>query len=208
MTYIYDILLNFNEEYYDFYDWNKEDRIIHIKKIPIYRINDKDLKNIISSTVIFENKFLDMIKDRTEVFLRHEIKNIKFCCLLCGKEKIIAVNLNENGKVIAKSDLLIDEYNEIINVIEDYTYTQVNYVIENKNEDNNFTTRRLKEKNKFVIKELDSFTLDELEYIYYECFSENENSKQAIIKKLYEYNDQEQLYKLVKIISRRYKKIK
>lgn len=208
MTYIYDILLNFNEEYYDFYDWNKDDRIMHIKKIPIYRINDRDLKNIMNSTVVFENRFLDMIKDRTEVFLRHEIKNMKFCCLLCGKEKIIAINLNENGKVIGKSDLLIDEYSEIINVIEDYSYTQVTYVIENKNEDNNFTTRKLKEKNKFVIKELNCFSLDELEYIYYECFLENESSKQAIIKKLYEYDDQEQLYKLVKIISRRYKKIK
>ena len=38
MTYIYDILLNFNEEYYEFYDWNKEDTIVHIKKIPIYKI--------------------------------------------------------------------------------------------------------------------------------------------------------------------------
>ena len=32
MNYIYDILANFNEHYYDFYDWNELDNLIHIKK--------------------------------------------------------------------------------------------------------------------------------------------------------------------------------
>jgi len=33
MTYIYDILLNFKDDLYEFYDWNKTDNIIHIRKI-------------------------------------------------------------------------------------------------------------------------------------------------------------------------------
>ena len=33
MNYIYDIYLNLNKNLYDFYEWNKSDNIIHIKKI-------------------------------------------------------------------------------------------------------------------------------------------------------------------------------
>ena len=35
MNYIYDILINFNENLYDFYDWNLNDQIDHIRKIPV-----------------------------------------------------------------------------------------------------------------------------------------------------------------------------
>lgn len=31
MNYIYDIYLNFNEVAYDFFEWNKNDKITHIK---------------------------------------------------------------------------------------------------------------------------------------------------------------------------------
>ena len=32
MIYIYDILLNFNNEFYEFYEWEKSDLLFHIKK--------------------------------------------------------------------------------------------------------------------------------------------------------------------------------
>ena len=38
MNYIYDILLNFNDMLYDFYDWNVKDNILHIRKIPLIQI--------------------------------------------------------------------------------------------------------------------------------------------------------------------------
>ena len=38
MEYIYDIVLNFNDCYYEFYEWNSKDKIINVKKIPVYRI--------------------------------------------------------------------------------------------------------------------------------------------------------------------------
>ena len=33
MEYVYDIVLNFREEYYDFYEWHPTDRIINIKRV-------------------------------------------------------------------------------------------------------------------------------------------------------------------------------
>ena len=31
MEYIYDIVLNFNDCYYEFYEWNNKDKIINVK---------------------------------------------------------------------------------------------------------------------------------------------------------------------------------
>jgi len=42
MEFIYDILLNFQEEYCDFYEWQINDKVLNIKKIPLYKIGNKD----------------------------------------------------------------------------------------------------------------------------------------------------------------------
>ena len=42
MNYVYDIYLNLNNVLYDFFDWDKNDKLIHIKKIPIFKIWNKD----------------------------------------------------------------------------------------------------------------------------------------------------------------------
>ena len=65
MNYIYDILLNFKEEYYDFYDWNKNDNIVHIRKIPILKIDTIDLYNIKNNKIKIELKFLEKIRNKT-----------------------------------------------------------------------------------------------------------------------------------------------
>lgn len=208
MTYIYDIFLNFNTEFFEYYDWNKNDNIIHIKKIPIYKVSKEDYMNIIYGTIIFDNNFLENIKNKTEIFLKHELINIKYSCLICYDKNIIAVNLNETGKIIEKSDLLIDEYNEIINSLDDIKNTQINYIIESTNKVIEFSTRKMKEKKKYMMKQLDLFSDDELKYIYYELFLENEDDIKKILKLLKEHINNEQMYKIVKIISNKYKKIK
>ena len=47
MNYVYDVLLNFNKELYEYYDWNLSDVIIHIRKILLFKVDNKvfnDLK--------------------------------------------------------------------------------------------------------------------------------------------------------------------
>ena len=40
MNFIYDIVLNFNKDFYNFFEWNKNDNIINVKKIPIFLIDN------------------------------------------------------------------------------------------------------------------------------------------------------------------------
>ena len=47
MTFVYDIYVNFQNICYDFYEWNKKDKIMHVKKIPIFEITEENFGKII-----------------------------------------------------------------------------------------------------------------------------------------------------------------
>ena len=152
--------------------------------------------------------FLENIRNKTEVFLKHDISNLKYSCLLHSDEKIIAINLDDGGKIIGKSDLLIDEYNEILNILEDSRLMEVKYSLKKCCDYDNFKTRKHKEKNNYIKKELDIFSKSELTYLYYELFFKNNDNIDEIKKELLSNVEQDRLYKLVKMIGSKYKKIK
>ena len=77
MNYIYDIILNFQEVIYDFYEWNQTDSISHIRKIPVFKVNSRDLYTIWNYNVIFDISFLEKIKNKTEIFAGKSIKNLE-----------------------------------------------------------------------------------------------------------------------------------
>ena len=42
MDYIYDIVLNFQNNYYEFYEWKTSDKIINVKKMLVYNFYKMD----------------------------------------------------------------------------------------------------------------------------------------------------------------------
>lgn len=44
MNYIYDIVVNFQKNYYEFFEWQKEDKIKNITRLPIYKVSDSDIQ--------------------------------------------------------------------------------------------------------------------------------------------------------------------
>ena len=46
MDYIYDIVLNFQNNYYEFYEWKTTDKIINVKKILVYLVSNQDYLNL------------------------------------------------------------------------------------------------------------------------------------------------------------------
>ena len=51
MSYIYDILLNYNKELYDFYEWNLDDDICHIRKTPLFKVTTNQLVDIANNDI-------------------------------------------------------------------------------------------------------------------------------------------------------------
>ena len=113
MNYIYDLLLNFNERIYEFYDWNKTDNIRHIKKIPIFKINSHKMIDIKNNKISFEETFLEKIYKKTEECTTRKNKNIDYACLFTDGVEVIGINIS---KKVMYSKLLIDEEFEVLNM--------------------------------------------------------------------------------------------
>ena len=61
MNYIYDILLNFNKYLIEYFEWKDTDDIKYVKKIMLFKIDQKTIKDIIENIVILDNKFTSNI---------------------------------------------------------------------------------------------------------------------------------------------------
>ena len=162
MDYIYDIVLNFQNEYYDFYEWQPTDKIINIKRIPIYRVTTKD--------------YLNIKKNDTTIEIRSIPKTNKIFLLTNGIE-VMGIRIDTNGKVTKKSSLLFDENDEIL---EDKKYIKeidIKYKVDKKN-NINYISRLKQEKIKYLdryFNKLDKIK-DEyfLKYLYFDIYNEDE----------------------------------
>lgn len=204
MTYIYDILLNFKEELIEFYDWNKNDNIIHIRKIPLLKISKQDLYNIKNYNIKFEYNFLDKIKNKTELFTPKTIKKMEYMFLLSDGDSILGIM--KCDKKIKKSSLLIDEELDTLEEVRILDYENIEYKIIEKEKLDEFKTRKQKEIEKFIIKEINKIKNEDekLRYIYYDCFNKKEDNIDKILLELKEnINDKKiknKLYDLFKLI--------
>lgn len=192
MNYIYDIYLNLNDTLYDFFEWNKSDKLIHIKKIPMLKINHEDFVKINSYSIKVEEDFLNDIYKKTEVWNTNE--KIDYCVLFCDEENLIAVEFDDKGNSIKKSYLQIDEELEILETINRYKEKCINFTVYKK-ENYIFKTRKELIEEKFIEKELKNTDIEKLKYIYFECFGKRENNKNIIIKDINKISKTSKTYK-------------
>ena len=136
MDYIYDIVLNFQNNYYDFFEWKQSDKVINVKKILVYKTTDEEYLNLKYNEVILDNRELP--------------KQAKMFLITNGSE-VMAILLDDYGKVIKKSSLLFDEADE---VLEDKDLIKELQLIYKKNIPKNHISqsRIITEKTKFLEK--------------------------------------------------------
>ena len=120
MTYIYDIVLNFHKNYYNFYEWNKTDKIKNIYKIPLYRISDIDIINIINNKIKLNNSTLEKFKDIYKF-------NKKIIILVSNTKITIGLLIDEKGNILKKSSLIFEEETEANNIAETLMITKLDY---------------------------------------------------------------------------------
>nr|MBP3258694.1 hypothetical protein [Bacilli bacterium] len=181
MNYIYDVLVNFKYPLIEFYDWNIDDDILNIKRIPLSKISSEDLN------ILKYHKFklnITAIKGITKVFNDRK-KNYNSIIYTDGNEAI-AFNFDDKGVCISKSDLLLDEERDILDNSISLDITNIEYKVMSKDNINQYRTRNEVEITKYLINEIDKIDdLDKLNYIYYECFNEHKNiSKTKLINRI------------------------
>lgn len=212
MNYIYDVLLNFQKEYYDFFEWNKNDNIYHIRKIPIFKINNHEYQNIKKNIVKFDQNFLNSINLKTEQFKQNNLSKLKYCFIISNNKECFAIKLNKNGISINKSSLLPNEAEDILELIQLEKETKLNYQTIKQKDPKPFKTRFEIENEKFIYDCLDKIykqnNFQKLNYLCLECFNQEEkNIITAYTKLKTEIKNTNQnfqkLYNIFKIISQK-----
>ena len=178
MNYIYDIVLNFNKEYYDFFQWNKKDSIINIKKIPLFIVNNDIFNSMKYDLVSVNSLFIDSIKDKTYTYNKQKIGN---SCLLSNGKQVIGVLFNDKGELIKRSSLLLDEEEEVLDEIYSKEVTNIEIVKIRKGKNSDSVNRVQKEKKDFLIRYIIKEKNDiNLKYLYYDYFEKDENDSNII----------------------------
>ena len=183
MIYIYDIILNLtdNNRILEFFEWNEHDSIEHVKKIPLFRVNTKLIDDIINYDIKVDKKFLEDIKNYTELFDIKTKKNIEYACLLSDTSKVYAVEFSDNGKVLYRSSLLLDEEEEILDISDNLDETPINYKKIKPKNINFFLTRKELFVQNFLLKELKNSynkkNIEKIKYLYEECFNNKKDDE-------------------------------
>ncbi len=182
MNNVYDILLNFNKgRAYEFFEWYEDDNIEHIKKIPAFKITDDQMIDIINNTISVNDDFLNKIFNKTEKFNNKKIDIITFSAIIGIGKEALAFKFNKNGDEICRSNLVLDEKEEVLEILKHTTLSTINIKLIKKIKiDLNCTRFERNSRNKIkseISMIYNNNDYDKLKYIYYELFRTVEKDK-------------------------------
>lgn len=203
MTYVYDIILNFHKNYYNFFEWNSKDIIYHMKKIPLIRVSDKDLNILKYNEITIDKELILNFKNKSIMYTNNKNNNIIF--LVSNKKESLGLMFNEEGIILKRSGLLFEESEEIEELSKELEITKIKY-IKNK-EINKQNTSRKKEKRKKYIKNYLNNIKDEniFNYLYYDIYQKEKINKINIKELLLKENNNnliDKLYNTIKLLNK------
>lgn len=175
MNYVYDILSNFNQELYDFYDWDKNDKFTHLRKVPSFRVSKEVLVDLMFKKVKIKGNLLKLIKDKTQVFTKEGVDVIEYCFIVSDSVNALGVMLDEDGVVYKRSKFLVSEELEINKCLKTSKIYNVEYnLLSSKTHYSNMTRNEEKVTN-LILNELELImdSTDKIDYLYYEWFNTN-----------------------------------
>ena len=185
MNYIYNIALNFQKNFVDFFEWNLNDNIIYINKIPIFKVSNYDFNNIKNMYVQFDKNFMRKIYRKTEMTKKQSINH---AFLISNGKNTLGIKLNKNGFSHSKSSLILKEEAKISNIVNNLNKKQISYKIIKINEKDFYLTRKEKKVKTETIKKLNSLFKnnenEKLKYLFFECYNKQEENTTKIYNQL------------------------
>ncbi len=184
MTYIYDVTLNFNEVLYDFFEWNNNDNLIHVRKIPIFKVSNDTFLNVLTYEVQLSDEILYKIKDKTDTYGK---KTKSFTsCLIRNEDNIIALKFDDNGISKQVSSIIIEEELDILEIrvkltksFEYKTLTKRKFLTSTRYDSLNRT---------YLQNQINNLSIDndreKIKYLYFEYFGKYINDEKTALNKL------------------------
>lgn len=200
MNYIYDIVLNFQDNYYQFFEWNRTDKIKNISKIAVYHVHDQDLLDLTYNKITIDTPFLDQLKEDNK-------KYKKLMCLVSNTTQTIGLLFSNEGKLLKRSSLLFEEETEVNDFVKDLKITEITYTQNEKNTPLNKLRIEIEKKDTLTqyIKNTDDIIT--LKYLYYEYFKEECLDTTTIKQTLLDImekewdNNKNNLYQIITILT-------
>ena len=183
MIFIYDILINLNNDYFEFYDWEDCDDIKHIRKVPLVKVNDEVINHIINKTLIINKTFLNNIHKKSEIFSGKQIDYIDYGCVFGSNDKAIYTVFNNNGIIEKTSSIMVGEELEILEILETLIEKEIKYKLIEKENVRNFNTRKETNIINNILSELKKIKNDreKIEYLCYEWFNDKNYSYDKLV---------------------------
>ncbi len=187
MYYYYDILLNFGSEgvMYEFYEWESEDTIEFIKRIPLFRVNTNTLKDLMKYQVTFDKEILSLIENKTIVKSSSEC--LPYAFIISDAKNALALELNKEGLVISRSKLLLNDETNLLEMMFTIKETDFHYEKEKKYPKRN-DLRQIEEIKKLIKCEMETLehakNESKLKYLYYEWFNKTCEDPKIILKEM------------------------
>lgn len=199
MNYIYDVVLNFQDNYYNFFEWNKSDKIKNISRIPIYRVDDQDILTLKYNDVKLAN--IDQIKDESD---HHK----KIICLVSNTKIALGLLFSQEGTLLKRSGLIFEEESEVNTFAISLPITSLEY-LENINHPPQDKLRLEIEKKDTLVKSIQTISDPlTLKYLYYEYYEEECQNlkliKDLLLQELEKpwTKKQNNLYNVVKLLNK------
>lgn len=201
MNYIYDIVLNFQDNYYEFFEWNRNDKIKNIRKIPLYRVTDQDILKLKYNKIKLDESFLKI--------LASDKKTKKLMFLVSNTKISLGILLDEEGNLLKRSSLLFEEEEEVNSYSKTLTPTKLRYQ-EDKVKPPIHKLRIEREKKDNLINYIkniqDTLTL---KYLYYEYYKKEAPDIETIKKDLLTElekpwkKEQNNIYRIVNLLNKK-----
>ena len=210
MIYIYDIVVNFMDDkrVFEFFEWNSNDIVEHIKKIPLLKVSDNTLYDLVYSNIRVSDSLLELIKDKTYTYN----EKIEYASLFTNGYKCYAIEFNSSGDVLYRSGLLIDEEEDVIICSKKQVNINFLYDVEDRGSNKYMTTREEDKKISIVKKDIENAYHDKnyykIDYFYNEIYSDELTDIKEKYNKLIINLENININKLFNIINLEHKKKK
>ena len=209
MSYVYDLVLNFNSDYYEFYEWKKDDTIYHIKRIHLIKVDSKYYNEILDNIVLFDTNFLVTIFNKCEYYSNRTTLSFSYAFLVTDSYRVMGIMLDSDGKITKYSSLLLDEEEYVLDLCKKIASIKLDYKIISKRVKCEFHTRLERHIIKYIKKDLnddyENGDINKLKYLYYEYFNKQSDDIKFIYESLMEELNKEvsekhyNLYNLIKL---------
>ncbi len=183
MNYYYDIILNFQEDSCLFYEWMDTDSFDFIKKIPVFYVSSKNIKDFSDSEIRVDEEFLKLIYNKTKL----KDGTLEYVALFVSKNGAIALEFNQNGVVISRSYLQVNDECNLMEISYTFPKMKIDYKVIKKLE----TRKELrieKDIKRFINLEITTLynnkEWEKIVFLYNEWFLKNNNNVAAMVQEM------------------------